>query len=203
MRPAERKPEVFVFAGPNGSGKSTLTGMTDVLGDYINADDIQRVLFCDNLTAAQQAEKQRKACIAAKKDFTFETVLSTDRNLDLLKSAKESGYFIRCCYVITSNPAINISRVTSRVEDGGHGVPEDKIISRYYKSRSLLPEFVKVCDIINIYDNTLEPTRIFSKKKDFFRLWENEYWSADQIVSLTGIVNFDEKHLRGSFGGPQ
>jgi len=28
-------------------------------------------------------------------DFTFETVLSTDRNINLLKKAKEKGFFIR------------------------------------------------------------------------------------------------------------
>ncbi len=203
MKTVDKKPEIVVFAGPNGSGKSTVTGLTNVLGDYINADDIKRVLFCDDLEAAQIAERHREGCIAAQKDFTFETVLSTDRNLNLLKKAKKNGYFIRCFYVLTSDPAVNISRVDTRVENGGHKVEPDKIISRYYKALALLPELIKVCDVINVYDNTLKPERIFSKKKDIFRLWENKYWLADQIVSLTGIVNFDEKHLRGSFGGPQ
>lgn len=35
-------PEIIVFAGPNGSGKSTITRMVKTVGDYINADDINR-----------------------------------------------------------------------------------------------------------------------------------------------------------------
>ena len=45
--------------------------------------------------------------------------------------AKEKGYFVRCYYVLTADPAINVLRVKSRVAAGGHDVPEDKIISRY------------------------------------------------------------------------
>ena len=39
--------------------------------------------------------------IEQKRDFTFETVLSTDRSLLLLRNAKEQGYFVRCIYVLT------------------------------------------------------------------------------------------------------
>lgn len=35
-------PEIIVFAGPNGIGKSTITQMVKTVGDYINADDINR-----------------------------------------------------------------------------------------------------------------------------------------------------------------
>ena len=69
-------------------------------------------------------------------DFTFETVLSTDRNLKLLKKAKEKGYFLRCIYVLTSDYKINIAWVSMRESMGGHGVPEEKIKSRYYKAVS-------------------------------------------------------------------
>ncbi len=65
--------------------------------------------------------------IEQNKDFTFETVLSTDRNLKLLKKAKEKGYFLKCIYVLTSNPNINKIRVDIRESMGGHGVPEEKI----------------------------------------------------------------------------
>ncbi|USF27758.1 hypothetical protein N510_002715 [Firmicutes bacterium ASF500] len=39
-----------MFAGPNGSGKSTFTEILRPKGiPYINADDIQRALGCENL----------------------------------------------------------------------------------------------------------------------------------------------------------
>lgn len=88
-------PEVMVFAGPNGSGKSTITRMAKTVGIYINADDIKRSSLCSDMEAAVKAEELREKALSNKIDFTFETVLSTDRNLNLLKRAKENGYFIR------------------------------------------------------------------------------------------------------------
>ena len=99
---SEIKPEIVVFAGPNGSGKSTITELLKPPYDYVNADEIKKHLKCDDLTAAQIAEKQREELLLGNKDFSFETVLSTTRNLDLLKRAKENGYFIKCFYVLTA-----------------------------------------------------------------------------------------------------
>ncbi len=182
----DKKPTVLVFAGPNGSGKSTFTNLVKPIGIYINADNIVTTTHCDNLTAAKQAEKLRNECVAKKVDFTFETVLSTPRNLELLQRAKEQGYFIKMFFVLTDSPLVNVARVKTRVSRGGHDVPKDKIISRYDRSLALLPELLKVCDVCNVYDNTAKiPKRIFSKKKDTYRLWETDFFSKERILDLT------------------
>lgn len=187
-----KKPEVMVFAGPNGSGKSTITRMAKLVGEYVNADDIKSSTHCSNLEAAKKAEEIRERLLSEQADFTFETVLSTDRNLKLLRKAKESGYFIRGIYVLTSDPAVNVARVQVRESLGGHGVPEEKIRSRYDKALKLLASLVEVCDILHIYDNTNEPFRIFKKRKDRYFCWENEYWKQLDIERLTGIREFDK-----------
>lgn len=184
---SNRQPEIIVFAGPNGSGKSTVTKMAKVIEPYINADDIKRTNYCSDLEAAQMAERMRKEAISEKKSFSFETVLSTDRNLSLLKHAKEEGYFIRCIYVLTVDPVINVARVKERVLSGGHGVPEDKIRIRYDRALKLLPELINLCDIVHIYDNSVQPYRIFKKRKQDMFYWESEIWSKEQIESLTGV----------------
>lgn len=183
----EKLPEIIVFAGPNGSGKSTITKMAKIIEPYINADDIKRVNYCSDLEAAQLAEKMRESAIKYKKSFTFETVLSTERNLNLLKQAKEQGYFIRCIYVLTADVNINVMRVKSREAIGGHGVPEDKIRTRYYRALKLIPELVAVCDIMHIYDNTSEPFRIFKKRKTEFFVWERQNWDKEKIHKLVGV----------------
>lgn len=48
------------------------------------------------MEAAVKAEELREDALQKGESFTFETVLSTNRNLDLLKRAKANGYFIRC-----------------------------------------------------------------------------------------------------------
>ncbi len=184
-------PEVMVFAGPNGSGKSTITRMAKIVGEYINADDIKKTTLCSDLEAAVKAEELREEMLTQNSDFTFETVLSTERNLKLLRKAKESGYFVRGIYVLTTDPGVNVSRVNVREALGGHGVPEDKIRSRYSKALALLPELVEVCDILHIYDNTNKPFRIFKKRKDIYYHWENAYWDYEKIAALTGISKYE------------
>ncbi len=187
MSERELQPEVIVFAGPNGSGKSTITKLAKTVGIYINADDIKRSNHCSDLEAAQLAERLREASVNNADDFTFETVLSTPRNLELLKKAKKEGYFIRCFYVLTANPDVNVARINVRQQQGGHGVPEDKVRTRYERALKLIPELVEICDVIHIYDNTKEPFRIFKRRKDKFFYWENKFWNKDKIEKLTGI----------------
>ena len=88
-----RLPEVIVFAGPNGSGKTTITRMAKTVGVYINAYDIKKSNSCSDLEAALKAEELRESMVNQNKDFTFETVLSTDRNLKLLKKPKKTDIF--------------------------------------------------------------------------------------------------------------
>lgn len=187
-----RLPEVMVFAGPNGSGKSTITRMAKTVGEYINADDIKRTTLCSDMEAAVKAEELREQMLFQKKDFTFETVLSTDRNLKLLQKAKDQGYFVRGIYVLTADADINVARVNARKALGGHGVPEDKIRSRYEKTLNMIPRLVEVCDILHIYDNSEDPFRIFKKRKDVYYRWSNEFWDNESIEKLSGIADYSE-----------
>ncbi|MBO5783289.1 MAG: zeta toxin family protein [Clostridia bacterium] len=164
--------------------------------DYINADEIKKHLKCDDLQAAQIAEQQRERCLEQNREFCFETVMSTERNLNLLKRAKAKGYFIRCYYVLTVDPMINVARVRERVSTGGHGVPEDKIIARYDRAMSLVKDVVEVSDICHIYDNSSQtPYRIFKKRKDECYYDENQDWLLDDIALLTGQTHLIPKQL--------
>lgn len=181
----KRKPKLTVFAGPNGSGKSTVTAACILEGEYINADDIKILLHCDDLTAAKEAEARRETALQDKVDFCFETVLSTNRNLLLMQRAKESGYFIRGYYVLTCDPQINVARVKSRVANGGHDVPVDKIISRYHRALELLPQFVALCDVCSVYDNTLSGfDKIYKKHNAESSVYPSLVWSSQDILNL-------------------
>lgn len=190
-----KQPEIVVFAGPNGSGKSTFTEFLKPPIDYINADEIKKAMKCSDMDAALEAEKQREIHLASNEEFCFETVMSTERNLKLLQRAKEKGYFIRCYYILTADPEINVCRVQSRVADGGHDVPREKIISRYERALKLVKDVVAVSDICHIYDNSEEqPFRIFKKRKDTCFYQECEDWLREDIQLLTGvseIIPFD------------
>lgn len=197
MENVQKKPEIIVFAGPNGSGKSTFTEiLRPPQMDYINADEIKKNLKCDDLEAAQTAERQREACLSDKREFCFETVLSTSRNLNLLKRAREMGCFIRCYYVLTIAPIINVYRVKTRVASGGHDVPKEKIYARYDRAMDLVPAVIAVSDICHIYDNSAEePFRIFKKQKNMCFYDECDDWQREKIEMLTGIADMMRKNL--------
>jgi predicted ABC-type ATPase len=161
------KPVLLVIAGPNGSGKTTVTvtlrrdkWSQDV--EYINPDDIAKEKFGDwnsleaVLNAANWAEARRKELIKQKAGIAFETVFSAQDKVDFLQSAKDQGYFLRVFFVGTSNPEINAARVAKRIIKGGHGVPLEKIISRYEKSMVNLMAAMLIADRVYIYDNSVD-----------------------------------------------
>ena len=175
---------VLVIAGPNGSGKSTFTQYFEKIGEYTNADDVVAATGMDNAEAARWVDKKRYESIANKKDFTFETVLSSEYKLDILRKAKFEGYFVKCIFVLTVDPLVNVARVQTRVAQGGHNVEKEKIIKRYKKSLANIKELLKICDILHVYDNTLEPCRIIRKHKEELSIFANDLWNEDQILSL-------------------
>ena len=179
------RPRILVFAGPNGSGKSTITKKIPICGIYVNADEIKRISNCTDLEAAQEAELIRKTLLNAHKDFTFETVLSTDRNLELLRQAKEQGYEIHAVFVLTNNPCINVERVKSRVKAGGHDVPGEKIINRYEKSLHNLAQLVRIADHTRVIDNSNDkPHLICEVLNQHVTIWESPEWSKEAILRL-------------------
>ena len=184
-----RSPIVLVFAGPNGSGKTTVTRRLPVHGTYVNADDLKAEYGLTDLEAAVQAENLRNMLLESGRDFSFETVMSTDRNLLLLKRAKEAGYDVQCIYVLTCNENINVSRVISRHASGGHDVPEEKIRTRYHKALALLPEIIDVCDKILIYDNSDKPVLIFCKADSKAEIFPTNIWSESEILKLLNRNN--------------
>src|SRR5690554_1670157 len=121
------RPLLLVFAGPNGSGKTTVSRGLPVLGTYVNADDLKKSYGLTDLEAAQQAEALRRELLNMGADFSFETVLSTDRNLLFMQKAKAKGYEVQCIYVLTCDANINVARVKARYAAGGHDVPEEKV----------------------------------------------------------------------------
>jgi len=179
-----RRPTVLVFAGPNGSGKNTVTRSLRPFGVYVNADDLKREYNLTDLEAAQQADALRNELLDKRVDFSFGTVLSTERNLLLLQRAKKAGYDVQCVYVLTCTEVINVARVKARVAAGGHDVPEDKIHSRYHRALTLLPRLIAVCDKILVYDNTDKPALIFKKESAFSEYYPTSFWPEDRLKDL-------------------
>ena len=184
-------PRLLVFAGPNGSGKSTVTERIKTVGKYVNADEIKKQLDCSDIEAAKIAEATREYLVKNKEDFTFETVLSTSRNIDLMERAKAAGYYVVCVYILTKDPEINISRVKNRVEHGGHGVPDERVRERFIRALRLFPKLFAICDELYVFDNSKDApdgyeNLIAEWKGSRISVFPNEVWDTAMITSLIG-----------------
>ena len=108
----------------------------------------------NSYVASVLADFIRHKLLAAEVSFTFETVMSSPDKIDFLYKAQEAGYRTYLYFVATEDPDINVARVQTRVEMGGHPVAEDKIRERYGRSLGLLPEALMYADRAYIFDNS-------------------------------------------------
>ncbi len=110
----------------------------------------------DSYLCARIIDYIRLAFLDLKVSFTFETVMSHISKVEFLKEAQRKGYRTYLYFVSTVDPMINIARVKYRVQTGGHGVPEQKIIERYQRSMDLLMQAVEAADRTYIFDNSAD-----------------------------------------------
>lgn len=100
------------------------------------------------------ADFVRHELLERRVSFTIETVMSSPDKVALLEKAQRLGYRTYLYFIATDDPAINVSRVRSRVKMGGHAVPEDKIVSRYRRSLGLLMDAIRHTNRAYIFDNS-------------------------------------------------
>ncbi|MGN0485055.1 MAG: hypothetical protein ACI4HI_16040 [Lachnospiraceae bacterium] len=187
---SRKEPMALVYAGPNGSGKSTFQEYMEVRGEYISSDEIMRASLCTDIEAAAKSTELRTKAIHNHADFTFEMVMTTERNLRILRDAKENGYYICCIYVLTKDPKINTERISHRLQLGGNDLSDEVIKERYDRALQQIPQLIALSDVIHIFDNTEMPFRIYKKENgQSEEIYENEYWSRKEIQTLVNSAD--------------
>ena len=170
------RPTMLVVAGPNASGKSTyianLYAQNLLHYPYINADIIQKFELADiqneeerNVKGMRLAMQRVEEAIQNKTSFVYETVLSHPSKLDLVQKAKENGFTIKTIFVFTNHPSINIQRLKTRVASGGHDVPEEKVVQRYYRSLENGKLLKDLSDEYTEFNNSKELPLVCVKEK--------------------------------------
>jgi predicted ABC-type ATPase len=180
MRPTPRKPDrpvLWIVAGPNGSGKSSFYNRTDIEGwggsvwiinpDLLTQQIAEReTLELDhaNLAAVQRIEEWLYKSVEVYQTIGVETVLSSPKYRLLVERAQMRGFEIRIIYIVLKSARLQSERVAIRVSEGGHSVPEDKIVARRARSFEQFAWFLKRADACYIYDNsTGEPEFLAGK----------------------------------------
>lgn len=153
--------QLWVLAGGNGAGKSTFYyKMLKPLGmPFINADEIAKQYFPEDpegssYKAAKLAEMLRVEQLQHGASFCFETVFSHPSKIDFLAQAKTLGYQVILVVIHLSSTSLNKARVSQRVEEGGHSVPDDKIESRIPRLLENVKNAIPLCDEVRALDNS-------------------------------------------------
>lgn len=71
--------------------------------------------------------------LEAGENFAFETTLSTRSYVKFIEKANQLYYKVTCLFFLLDSEELAISRVATRVKEGGHHIPEE-VIRRRYKS---------------------------------------------------------------------
>lgn len=86
--------------------------------------------------------------------FNQEVTLCGNSIWNNILRARELGYQIEMYYVGVDSVKIAKARIATRVLKGGHGISDTDVERRFLESIRNLPKAIKLCDIVEIFDNT-------------------------------------------------
>ncbi len=104
--------------------------------------------------AASIVDFMREELVRRGDSFSFETVMSHPSKVDFFRDARGKGYKTYLYFVCTNSAELNVARVRSRVDVGGHAVPEDKIRERYTRCLELAREAILHSYRAYFFDNS-------------------------------------------------
>ena len=157
---------LYIIAGPNGAGKTTAsyTILPDIFNcnEFVNADEIARGLSPFNpenigLKAGRLMLQRIHELLEKGESFAFETTLSTKSYTGLVKKAQRQKYEVVLLFLALDSHELAIKRVKTRVEEGGHNIPEDVIKRRFDKGLlNLFQLYLPIVDKWILVDNSGE-----------------------------------------------
>ncbi|MEI6242447.1 MAG: AAA family ATPase [Chlamydiota bacterium] len=169
--------KILMVAGPNGAGKTTMTlelmKQGSTIYEFLNADEIARCL--SPLHPDSMALKASKLMInrllellEARKSFSFETTGAGINYVKHLQLAQTRGYEIHLTFLWLTSPDQAIKRVAQRVKQGGHNIPAETIVRRYYAGiKYLVMHYLPIADEVMVIDNSQESSlkRLIARKE--------------------------------------
>lgn len=176
---------LVIISGCNGAGKTTAsyTVLPELLHikEFVNADEIARGLSPFqpekvSIEAGKIMLRRIQDLLSQRRDFAFETTLSTRSFVGLINRAKTLEYTINLIYFWLDSVELAIERVRIRVSEGGHDIPIDTITRRY---------FAGLNNFINLYCDKVDYWMLINNSKTKLELIaEGRIGVANQIHNV-------------------
>jgi predicted ABC-type ATPase len=174
-------PLAYIVAGPNGAGKTTFAReflpRYAQCNNFINADLIAEGMAPFNPEAAAfragRLMLQEMDLFAKRKvDFGFESTLSGASHQRFIRRLLGLQYEVHIFFLWVEDVGVALSRIRSRVETGGHGVPEIVVRRRFHRSlRNFFRVYTALATSWILFDNShAMPEVIASKEQGELRI---------------------------------
>ncbi len=190
-------PTLHIIAGPNGVGKTTFADrflpQTIKELEFVNADLIARGLSpydpdSVSMEAGRIALERIRHLINAKQSFAWETTMSGRTAAVWIKSAKVSGYQIKCYFLWVRDIETTLNRIRQRVLEGGHNIDLDVSRRRFLKTiQNFLSVYRPLCDTWKLFVNDRKGLRLVAIEKDG-RLVTRDKRTVDEIIQEAKII---------------
>lgn len=152
--------------------------------EFVNADEIAKGLSpfqpqTVSFHAGRIMLERINELLDQNVDFAIETTLTTISYKKTIELAKTRGYAITLLFFWLNSVNLAIERVKTRVMEGGHNIPEDVIIRRYYKGIvNLINVFVNLCDYWLVIDNSSRPYEFIAEGNEDLEttIYNKETW---------------------------
>ena len=204
------KPKAVFFTGTNGSGKSSMRehmlkyGKFDQEYVHIDADKIARDINPQNpraadLEAGRLAIGKFNQALSDKRSFSMETTLAGNSSLDRIQKAKDAGYEVDVYHVGLAHPDLNVVRVQSRVNQGGHHIDEAVIRKRFHQSQENLKQVIdrKLADNLYVVDNSDKHYRLGIAAENNQLVYANKHIDVGWIKDVGQGLHEQHTHEKG------
>lgn len=163
---------LYIISGPNGAGKTTASYsvLPKILQckEFVNADEIARGLSPFNpesvaVEAGRLMLSRIKDLLSRNESFSIETTLATRSYFRLVENAHRQGYEVTLLFFWLKSPEQAMERVAERVSKGGHNIPKDIIVRRYYEGiDNLFKIYMPIVDTWVLVNNSETPRSIIA-----------------------------------------
>ena len=163
---------LYIISGPNGAGKTTASYsvLPKILQckEFVNADEIARGLSPFNpesvaVEAGRLMLSRIKDLLSKNESFSIETTLATRSYFRLVENAHRQGYEVTLLFFWLKSPEQAMERVAERVSKGGHNIPKDIIVRRYYEGiDNLFKIYMPIVDTWVLVNNSETPRSIIA-----------------------------------------